>query len=458
MAIAIIILLLIIGTVIFHFISPWYFTPLASNWSAIDNTVELTFWITGFVFVAVNLFLVYVLFRYRSRPGLKAEYEPENKKLEGWLTLATTIGIAAMLAPGLYVWGQFVKPPDNAMQVEAVGQQWHWSYRFPGEDGVLGKVDTRLVSENNPFGIDPSDPAGQDDILIFSNELVLPLEQPVKMLLRSKDVLHNFTVPQFRVKMDMVPGISSFLWFTPTRTGVFDLMCEELCGIGHYAMRGRVVVKEPDEFERWLARQVTFAQTQSRTAGDAALGRAQYMVCAACHGTQGEGNEGLHAPRLAGQDLWYLQRQLKNYQQGVRGTTEGDVFGGQMIAMANLVSDEQSMQHLLAYIGSLPEPVRAKADGDLRRGQQLYRNCVHCHGEQAEGSFHMNAPRLAGLEPWYLSRQIVYFRDRVRGGHPDDFYGAQMSLLVQSLRTEEDIDDLVAYINSLQPAQLARRD
>ncbi|MCH8537283.1 MAG: cytochrome c oxidase subunit II [Alkalimonas sp.] len=449
MAIAIIILLLVIGTVIFHFVSPWWFTPLASNWSAIDSTVELTFWITGIVFVAVNAFLVYVIVRYRHKPGLKADYEPENKKLEVWLSIGTTIGIAAMLAPGLYVWGQFVKPPDNAIEVEAVGQQWHWSYRFPGEDGQLGKVDTRLITEDNPFGLDPSDPAGQDDILIFSNELVLPLDQPVKVLLRSKDVIHNFTVPQFRVKMDLVPGMLSYLWFTPTRTGAFDLMCEELCGIGHYAMRGRVVVKEQSDFDDWLARQVTFAQTQAHVVGDSALGRAQYQVCASCHGAEGEGNKALNAPRVAGQDLWYLRRQLHNYQQGIRGTAEGDQFGGQMIAMAGLVADEQSMQHLLAYIDTFPEPAREAAEGNLNRGRQLYRNCAYCHGEQAEGIYHMNAPRLAGLEPWYLARQIGYFRDRIRGGHPDDFYGAQMTLLVQSLRSEEDIADIVAYINSL---------
>ncbi|HEX5794076.1 MAG TPA: cytochrome c oxidase subunit II, partial [Rheinheimera sp.] len=385
MAITIILVLLVLGSIAFHFLSPWWFTPIASNWQSIDTTIEITFWVTGFVFVAVNLFLAYAVFRYRYNKNRSADYQPENKKLETWLTLFTTVGIVAMLAPGLYVWGQFVEAPPDAAEVEALGQQWHWSFRLPGEDGKLGEADARLLSEQNPFGINPADPAAQDDILIQRNELVLPLNQPVKVWLRSKDVLHNFAVPQFRVKMDLVPGMVTYLWFTPKREGSFDIMCEELCGVAHYAMRGKVRVAAEADYQQWLAAQPTFAQSQSRYAGDASQGQALYQVCAACHGAAGQGNSQLNAPALAGQSRWYLKRQLQHYQQGIRGNADGDLYGAQMVAMANMLQDERNLANVLSFIDSLPPPKIKRPDGDMQRGRALYRNCGYCHGSRAQG-------------------------------------------------------------------------
>ena len=212
MKIVVVLVLLVIGSLVFHWLSPWWMTPLASNWGAIDTTIDITLYITGIVFVAVNLFMAWAIFRYRHDPSRRSHYEPENKKLETWLTVITSIGVAAMLAPGLVVWADFVNVPEGADEVEVVGAQWQWSYRFPGADGVLGEVDSAFVGPENPFGMSPNDPAGNDDILVFSNEVHLPLDRPVKFLLRSKDVLHNFAVPQFRVKMDLVPGMVTYAW------------------------------------------------------------------------------------------------------------------------------------------------------------------------------------------------------------------------------------------------------
>ena len=289
MAIAVVLVLLVIGSIIFHFASPWWFTPIASNWTTMDDTVVLTFWVTGVVFVIVNLFLAWVVWKYRHKNGQKADYDPENKKLEWWLTIVTSIGVAAMLAPGLFVWGKFVNVPEDAAIVEAVGQQWHWSFRFPGKDGALGHSDAALVTADNPFGVDPEDPAGSDDVLVASPELRLPVDQPVKVLLRSKDVLHNFTVTQFRVKMDLVPGMITHLWLTPTVPGSYEILCEELCGVAHFAMRGRVVVTPREEFDAWLAAMPTFSQTQALAKADPAAGAGQYAVCTACHGPVGRG-------------------------------------------------------------------------------------------------------------------------------------------------------------------------
>ena len=450
MPIAIALILLVAGSLLFHFLSPWWFTPIASNWQMMDDTVDITFWVTGIVFVAVNLFMAYAIIRYRHRKGQRASYEPENKKLEWWLTILTTLGIAAMLTPGLFVWAKFVNVPEDATLVEALGQQWSWSYRFPGKDGVLGATSAKLISLDNAFGIDPNDPSGRDDVLISSPELHLPIGKPIKLLLRSKDVLHDFTVPQFRVKMDLVPGTITHLWFTPTKTGAFDVLCEELCGVAHFAMRGRVVVEEDADFQAWIGGQTTFAQSLAQPAGDAAAGKAAFAICAACHGASAEGNRALNAPKLAGQASWYLERQLLNFKLGLRGGREGDDAGKQMAAIAASL-DGPGMKNLVAYIATLPDgSPPATVAGDAARGKTLYSTCAQCHGAAGEGIWATHAPRLAHMDDWYLGRQLQNFRRGIRGGHLQDFHGAQMAFMAKTLAHERATENVLAYINGFR--------
>ena len=273
MLVAFILVLVAVGSVVFHFMSPWWWTPIASNWSYIDHTLIITFWITGVVFTAVVLFTAYCVFRFRHQEG-RVLYEPENKKLEWWLTIVTGVGVAAMLTPGLFVWNQFVTVPADATEFEVVGQQWQWSFRLPGKDGRLGTSDIRNVSSDNPLGLNPNDPNNRDDVVIIGDDLHLVVGKPVKALLRSIDVLHDFFVPQFRAKMDMVPGMVTYFWFTPTRTGTFEALCFELCGIGHPNMRGKVVVETESDYQAWLKKQKTFAQlsAQAIKVGDAVSG------------------------------------------------------------------------------------------------------------------------------------------------------------------------------------------
>jgi len=265
MILAFALIILAVGSVVFHLVSPWWWTPIASNWGYIDDTIIITFWITGVVFVAIILFMAYCLFRFRHKKGTQAAYEPENKKLEWWLTVLTSVGVAGMLAPGLFVWNQFVTVPKEADVVEVIGQQWQWNFRLPGKDGVLGTSDTRNVSPENPLGLNANDPSAQDDVLIEGQDLHLPLNRPVKVLLRSIDTIHDFYVPQFRAKMDIVPGMVTFFWFTPTRAGTFESICAELCGTGHYTMRGVVVVDEESAYQAWLQEQSTFKQSLADT-------------------------------------------------------------------------------------------------------------------------------------------------------------------------------------------------
>ena len=452
MAVAIVLALLVVGSVLFQFLSPWYFTQIASNWGAIDDTISITFWVTGFVFVAVNLFMAYCVIRYRHRKGSRAKYEPENKKLEWWLIGLTAVGVASMLAPGLFVWAKFVEVPSDAAVLEVVGRQWSFSFRFPGNDGKLGTVDARHVSDKNPFGMNPDDPNGRDDVLISGSELHLPVGKPVKLLLRSIDVLHNFAVPQFRAKMDLVPGLVTYIWLTPTRTGKFDLLCNELCGIGHFAMRGKVIVEEERAFQAWLTSHQTFAQVSAQAPGDAAAGKQLYAVCAACHGLQAEGNPALHAPKLSGQGDWYLQRQLKYFKNGARGTHDKDVFGKMMAPMAATLGDDTAIDNVSAYIKTLPDnPAPATLKGSANDGQKLYvSTCGTCHGPNGRGVQAMNAPGLKGMSDWYLATQLKNFKQGVRGVHPQDMYGPQMALMAAILPDDQAINDLLAYINSLQ--------
>lgn len=299
MAIAIALVVIVVGSVLFHLLSPWWTTPLASNWKQMDDTLTITLLITGAFFVVINLFVAYTLLRFRHREGRRAAYEPENKRLERWLIGVTTVGIIALLAPGLVVYADYVRPPGDALVLEVLGQQWQWRYRFAGPDGKLGRSDARFVSGSNPFGLDPDDAHGRDNILVSGSEVHLPLGRPVKVLLRSHDVLHDFFVPPLRARMNIVPGQVTSFWFTPTVAGRYEALCAQLCGVGHYNMRGTVVVVPPEKFSAWLGAQPTFAATLAApaTAGagasaDPLVSRGEALAaakgCTACHTVDGK--------------------------------------------------------------------------------------------------------------------------------------------------------------------------
>ncbi|MBM88392.1 MAG: cytochrome-c oxidase [Gammaproteobacteria bacterium] len=455
MALAVVVVLLVVGSLVFHFMQlyggPWYFTELAADWGTIDFTINVTFWVTGFVFVAVNLFMAWCIYKFRHRDGQKAAYEPENHKLEIGLTIFTTVGVIAMLAPGLFVWAQFVTVPEEAHQYEVLGSQWQWQFRYPGEDGVLGAADVANVTPGNPFGINPEDPNGQDDVVVNEPNMRLPVNQPAHALLRSHDVLHNYTVTQFRVKMDLVPGLVSYLWFDPTVEGTYDILCEELCGIGHFVMRGSVTVQSQEEFDAWLDAQPTFAETQTVSEPNIAAGQAAYAICASCHGAQGEGNQALNGPKLAGQEAWYTERQLKYFKTGVRGG-EGDTNGAAMVPMAMTLADDAAIRNVAAYIESFPDtPAEPTVTGDIDNGRNIYQNnCAACHLDDGNGTWYTDAPGLAGMSDWYFVTQISNFGAGIRGLHPNDHYGEQMVSMATAMSDLSEIEDVAAYINTLR--------
>ncbi|MCC5887805.1 MAG: c-type cytochrome [Gammaproteobacteria bacterium] len=457
MAIAIAVVALLVATVLFHILSPWQLTPLASNWGAIDATINLTFWVTGLVLIAVNLFMAWCIVRYRYSKDRRSLYEPEDKKLEAWLIGLSTIGIAALLAPGLVVWNNFVHAPEDAHEVEVVGSQWHWYFRYPGEDGTLGRSDPKLISDANPLGIDPDDPASWDDIIVATPRGYLPVDRPVKLLLRSRDVLHNFMVANFRAKMDLVPGQVTQFWLTPTRIGEYDVVCAQLCGIGHFAMRGSVRVVEEEEYRAWLATKPTFGELHSREAPDLVAGERHYANCIACHGVDGQGNQMLNSPAIAGMEAWYTKRQLEYFRNGARGAHADDEHGRQMVPFATIVADPTTERDLAAYIEQMPAvSVASTVQGDPHRGERIYRTCGACHGRDGQGLHGTNAPRLAGLDDWYQKRQLQHFQSGVRGSHSDDLYGPQMRDMSKILVNDAALRDVLAYINTLSGHEQSR--
>lgn len=181
-------------------------------------------------------------------------------------------------------------------------------------------------------------------------------------------------------------------------------------------------------------------------------GQTLYNTCKACHGDNAEGNEALGAPSLVNQDAWYLERQVNHFKSGVRGADTQDTFGLQMAVIAKTLSDTLAVSAVVNYLKTLPGSFPAKTlGGNVQLGHDAYNMiCGACHGPGAEGNEQMNAPKLTGIDDWYLKRQLENFKSGARGSHPGDKWGAQMIPMSKTLKDESAIDDVVAYIQSLR--------
>ena len=183
-------------------------------------------------------------------------------------------------------------------------------------------------------------------------------------------------------------------------------------------------------------------------AGDATKGKAAYAVCAACHGANGMGNKALNAPRIAGQEPWYLERQLKNFKGGIRGANPKDTYGMQMRPMALTLANDQAVSDMAAFLSSMPRsaPAASSVKGDVAAGKTAYMICQACHGPTGGGNKALNAPRLTGLQDWYIVRQLKNFKSGARGTKAGDTYGMQMRPMAMTLANDEVINNVAAYI------------
>lgn len=195
---------------------------------------------------------------------------------------------------------------------------------------------------------------------------------------------------------------------------------------------------------------------EAQQAPDAAAPEAvgAVAVCAVCHGPEGGGQSRLAAPRIGGLPAWYVERQLENFRRGIRGGAEQDIYGTQMHAIALMLDGgDRVIPDVAEHISSLsPDWPEQTVPGDAERGEDLYTVCAACHGEQGRGSQQLNTPTLVGMSDWYLLRQLQYFKNGVRGAHPEDTFGAQMVPIMDMFEGRQDLVDLVAYINTFSAA------
>ncbi|HYU42666.1 MAG TPA: cytochrome c oxidase subunit II [Vicinamibacteria bacterium] len=244
--------LVLVVVATFLFTKDWL-PPLKSDRIAIDHALAITLVVTGLVFIVTNLLLAWFGYRYQDGPGARAAYWHDSPRLEMTWTLVTAAILAIFLFNALNLWAKVnSRPPADAVLIEVTGQQFAWNVRYPGKDGVLGKTDHLQASQDNPIGLVKDDPAAKDDLLLL-NQLYLPKDRPVRVQVRSMDVIHSFFLPNFRVKQDAMPGMTIDIWFTPKETGDFEIACAEHCGLGHYRMRGQVHVVPAADLDKAVA-------------------------------------------------------------------------------------------------------------------------------------------------------------------------------------------------------------
>ena len=225
----------------------------------IDRLIVVFHWMMGLLFAGWSIFLIYTIFRFRARAGHKAEYQPKHFKLPTALEVIVAVTEAVLLCAFSFpIWHHYrseFPPADQSLQVRVVAEQFAWNIHYPGVDRVFGKSDPKLMNASNPLGLDPNDPAGNDDVTTI-NQLHVPVHTPVIVTLSSKDVIHSFSLVVARVKQDAIPGQPIPLWFEATKAGEFEIACAQLCGLGHYRMRGFFTVDEKEKFEQWMSEQL----------------------------------------------------------------------------------------------------------------------------------------------------------------------------------------------------------
>lgn len=251
----------------------------------IDLMLYITIGVTGVVFVITQILLFWFAFKYQENDNRKAYYFPHNTNLELLWTTVPAIFLTVLVVFGLKYWFKMTSDaPKDAVVVEVTGHQFGWEFRYPGADNILGRKDYKLTKGANSLGVNFDDPASLDDIHVAAT-MHIPVNRPIKFVINAQDVIHDVGLVHFRIKMDAVPGIPTSLWFTPlytteemkVRTGnpnfVYEISCDQICGKGHFSMRGVIIVESEVDYKKWLATQqpelyTVFPERKPKTATD----------------------------------------------------------------------------------------------------------------------------------------------------------------------------------------------
>ncbi|MBZ5595457.1 MAG: cytochrome c oxidase subunit II [Acidobacteriia bacterium] len=234
----------------------WFPPPISEHGQAYDAQFNATLWVTGVIFFLAQIALGYVIIRFRDKGGT-AKYSHGNNMMEALWTSATALLFIGLVLAGTRIWAavHFAEAPADALRIEVLGKQFAWSFRYPGPDGKFGRTDIKQINDQggNSFGIDEKDPAGKDDIT--SASIKVPAGKPILLILKSRDVIHNFFVRELRLKQDIVPGMEIPFHFQADKIGVYEVPCSELCGLGHHQMRTTLEVMSEANFEKWKQEQ-----------------------------------------------------------------------------------------------------------------------------------------------------------------------------------------------------------
>ena len=249
-------LVLIIASLYLFIAQPFWFPKLASeHGQRIDSLFMAVLVVSGIAFVLVQGALGYFVARYGQSGNEHAAYWHDNPKAEAFLLILTAVILTVLVFMGQRVWASiyFADAPKNATEIDITAEQFQWNFHYAGGDGRFGRTDTKLITNTNFIGLDKSDPNAKDDVVSI-NQMHVPVGKPVRVRLHSKDVIHSFFLPNFRMKQDAVPGMGIEVWFTPTTAGQYEIACAELCGLGHYRMRAFLTVEESQAaFDKWLS-------------------------------------------------------------------------------------------------------------------------------------------------------------------------------------------------------------
>jgi cytochrome c oxidase subunit II len=250
----------------------------SSHGLQIDHILEFCHWFMGALFVGWSAFFIFVLIRFRKRRQPHANYLGVTSPISTHLEFSVVL-IEAVLLLGFAIplWGKRVNqfpPGKEALVVHVVAQQFSFNYHLPGGDAQFGRRDVNFVSNSNPLGLDPNDPAGKDDI-VTTGELHVPVNRPVIAELSSKDVIHDFFITDMRIAGDAIPGSLIPIWFTPVKTGTYEVICAQLCGLGHYGMKGTLVVDTPQDYQAWLKERAELAASAQAAPSSSSPGAPQ---------------------------------------------------------------------------------------------------------------------------------------------------------------------------------------
>jgi cytochrome c oxidase subunit 2 len=246
----------------------WLGLPIEASTHAaqIDQMTALTHWLMLFLFVGWGIFFIYTLIRFNRKANPVADYAGVTSHNSNYLEIGVA-AVEAVLLIGFAIpaWSARVNafpPEEQATAVRVVAKQFEWHVHYPGPDRQFGRRDIKLITPSNTIGLDRSDPAAKDDIVAI-NQLNLPVDKQVLVHLTTLDVIHSFGLLEMRVKQDAIPGLEIPVWFVPNRVGAYEIACSQLCGLGHYRMRGAVNIMNDADFQKWQADELALlAETQ----------------------------------------------------------------------------------------------------------------------------------------------------------------------------------------------------